>query len=284
MTAVHRATDPTRASPAEPSAVPGAPNPAPGAPAGGEHLGVVAVTQLRGGPGGTTFALGLAAAAAEHGSSWLVEADPAGGVLVGRCEQLRGDRSLVDLAFPGPYAAGGGLELATAAAQPLGHTNVVIAPEAPAQAYECVARPRHRWPAQLRALPGRVVVDCGRLFPGSPALDLLRLADVVVVVTSPEGGDVYRFVQWASEGQRVVESPLLVTSGPGRFPPKALAREVGDAYLGALPAAPREVDLLLRGASTTHRQLYRSELVRSLLGRLQSIDAVLAAAPRRSRP
>ncbi len=269
MTAVH----PRQAAP--PASGPATPE---------DHLGIVAVTQLRGGPGGTTFALGLAAAAAEHGTAWLVEADPAGGVLVGRCEQLNGTRSLVDLAFPGPHAPGGTLELATAAAQPLGHTRVVIAPEAPAQAYECVARPRHRWPSQLRSLPGRVVVDCGRLFPGSPALDLLRQADAVVVVVPAEGGDVYRFVQWASEGQRVVESPLLVTNGPGRFTPRAVAREVGDAYLGALPFAPREVELLERGASTTHRQLYRSELVRALLGRLQSIDAVLAAAPRRGVP
>lgn len=275
MTALYRRSSPGPDAPAADGAT--------AAPTG-PHLGVVAVTQLRGGPGGTTFALGLAAAAAEHGDAWLVEADPAGGVLVGRCERLSGERSLVDVAFPGPHASGTTLELVSAAAQPLGHTRVVIAPEAPAQAYECVARPRHRWPAHLRTLPGRVVVDCGRLFPGSPSLDLVRQADAVVVVTPPEGGDVYRFVQWASEGQRVVESPLLVTSGPGRFAPRDVAREVGDAYLGALPHAPREVDLLERGASTTHRQLYRSELVRALLGRLQSIDAVLAAAPGRAVP
>lgn len=270
MTATHRLETPR-------------PDPATAEPVG-EHLGLVAVTQLRGGPGGTTFALGLAAAAAEHGTAWLVEADPAGGVLVGRCEPLSGARSLVDLAFPGSHAPGGTVELAVAAAQPLGHTRVIIAPEAPAQAYECVARPRHRWPSQLCSLPGRVVVDCGRLFPGSPALDLLRQADAVVVVAPPEGGDVYRFVQWASEGQRVVESPLLVTSGPGRYPARAVAREVGAAFLGALPSARREVELLERGASTSHRQLYRSALVRSLLGQLQSIDAVLAAAPRPGAP
>ena len=251
---------------------------------------VIVVTQLRGGPGGTTFALALAAVAAEQGPSWLIEADPAGGVLVGRCASLTGDRSLVDLAFPGPTAPGDAAGLMTEAAQRLGHTSVVIAPEQPAQAYECVARPRFRWPAHLRSLPGRVVVDCGRLFPGSPSLDVLRHADVVVVVAPPEGGDVYRFVQWAADGQHLVEVPLLVTSGPGRFPARHIAREVGrgvardvgDAYLGPVPSAPHEVDLLERGASTSHRQLYRSELVRSMLARLQGIDAAVAAAPRRA--
>ena len=261
-------------------ALDGAPAVASSATADGANLSVVAVTQLRGGPGGTTFALGLAAAAAEHGRSWLIEADPAGGVLVGRCESLRGDRSLVDLAFPGPGVPTGTLELASAAAQPLGHASVVIAPEQPTQAFECVARPRHRWPAQLRRLPGRVVVDCGRLFPGSPALDVIRLADAVVVVVAPDGGDVYRFVQWAADG-REVDAPLLVTVGPGRFGARAVARDVGGAYLGAIPAAPVEVDLLQRGASTNHRRLYRSDLVRALLARLQAIDAVVAGAARR---
>lgn len=257
-----------------------APATEPSTTATGTNLSVVAVTQLRGGPGGTTFALGLAAAAAEHGRSWLVEADPAGGVLVGRCESLRGDRSLVDVAFPGPSAPTGVLELVSAAAQPLGHASVVIAPEQPAQAFECVARPRHRWPAQLRQLPGRVVVDCGRLFPGSPALEVIRHADAVVVVAAPDGGEVYRFVQWAADG-REVDAPLLVTVGPGRFGARAVARDVGGAYIGAIPAAPVDVDLLQRGASTNHRRLYRSDLVRALLARLQAIDAVVAGAPRR---
>ena len=259
------------------------PAPAPPAPVAANeprNLAVVAVTQLRGGPGGTTFALGLAAAAAEHGPSWLVEADPAGGVLLARCESLRGDRSLVDVAFPGPSAPAGVAALVEAAAQRLGHASVVLAPEAPAQAFECVARPRQRWPGQLRRLPGRVVVDCGRLFPGSPALDVMRHADVVVVVAPPAGGDVYRFVQWAADGQHA-DLPLLVTSGPGRFGTRAIARDVGGAYIGPIPYAPEEVALLERGASTTHRRLYRSELVRALLARLQAIDAAVAGAPRR---
>ena len=260
-----------------------APVPPPPAVAPLGHLGTVAVTQLRGGPGGTTFALGLAAVAAEQGMGWLIEADPAGGVLIGRREQLDGRRSLVDLAFPGAQAPVAPPELAASAAQTLGNTAVIVGPEQPTRAYECVARPKHRWPGNLRHLPGWVVVDCGRLFPGSPALDVLRYADAVVVVTPPEGGDVYRFTQWATEGQRVVESPVLVTSGPGRFSPRQLAREVGDAYLGPLPYAPKEVDLLERGASTSHRALYRSELVRSLLGRLQSIDAVVGANARSTR-
>jgi MinD-like ATPase involved in chromosome partitioning or flagellar assembly len=246
----------------------------------GANLAVVAVTQLRGGPGGTTFALGLAAAAAEHGRSWLVEADPAGGVLLGRCDTLTGERTLVDVAFGGAAATSDVVALAEAAGQPLGHASVVVAPESPAQAFECVARPRLRWPAHLRRLPGRVVVDCGRLFPGSPAVEVLRRADVVVVVTPPDGGDVYRFLRWAHEG-REVDAPLLVTSGPGRFGARAVARDVGDVYLGPIPSAPEAVDLLQRGASTTHRRLYRSDMVRALLARLQAIDAFVASAPRR---
>jgi hypothetical protein len=264
-----------------PRAVPSADAPdAPDAPGDDPlaHLGTVAVTQLRGGPGGTTFALGLAAVASEHGQGWLIEADPAGGVLLGRCRPLDGARSLVDLAFPGPQAPRAPSELAASAAQSLGRTSVIVGPEQPTTAFECVARPKHRWPASLRLLPGWVVVDCGRMFPGTPSLEVLRYADVVVVVTPPEGGDVYRFTQWATEGQRVVESPLLVTSGPGRFAPRQLARDVGEQYLVPVPHAPREVDLLERGASTSHRLLYRSELVRCLLGRLRTIEAVVAAA------
>jgi hypothetical protein len=242
---------------------------------------VVAMASLRGAPGTTTAALGLAAVAATRQPALLIEADPAGGVLIGRCADLEGAPTLEQLAFPDREAAGLPFPaLLERSMQRIGDLPVAVAPGDPFRASASVAGHRSRWVGNVHHLDALVVIDCGRLYPGSPAATIVRQADVVVLVCAPDGSDVVTAREWAMSqleltGDRSVlrDPPVLLTVGPGRYRPWRLARELGDQYLGALPYDPRAVSLLLRGGSPSHRALRRLDLVRALNTRL---DEVLA--------
>ena len=248
---------------------------------------IIAFTSVRGGPGATTTALACAALASERGDAVFVEADPTGGVLLGRCASLDGARSLLQLAFPDRDDRGRpATALVEAACQQLGDLSVVVAPANPNQAFEAVARSRSRWPQMLAELDMTVVVDCGRLFPGTPVTSILRVADVVVVVASPEAADVLAYLEWAAGTDASVGAltpPMLVTVGPGRFGGSHLIRELGASYVGDVPHETRSVDLLWRGTSTRHRSLSRTSFVRSIGALNESVDRVLRHVERQDR-
>jgi len=243
-------------------------------------VSVVAIASLRGGPGATTVAVGLAAVAAERGPALLIEADPSGGVLLARCPSLDGARTLVHLAFPDRDEAAAGIANVVArVAQRLGELSVITAPVNPAQATEALARPRSRWPSRLDEVPGLVVVDCGRLYPATPAASVLRAADAVVLVSSPEAEDLIGFTDWAraaNEPGPLFDAPCLVTVGRGRFREWHITRELGATYWGSVPHAPDVVDLLWRGTSTRHRRVARSAFVRAMHSKLDELGQVLA--------
>lgn len=240
---------------------------------------IVAFTSVRGGPGATTTAVACAAVASERSNVLFVEADPTGGVLLGRCESLDGSRSLLQLAFPDRDDRGRpGTVLVEAARQKLGDLDVIVAPANPNQALEAVARSRSRWPQLLAELDATVVVDCGRLFPGTPATAVLRVADVIVIVASPEAADVLAYVEWSAGGELeplgAGRGPLLVSVGPGRFGEWHLTRELGASFAGNVAHAPAAVQLLWRGTSTRHRSLARTPFVRSVASLTTTIERV----------
>lgn len=246
---------------------------------------IVAMASLRGAPGTTTAGLGLAAVAATRQPALFIEADPAGGVLIGRCPSLEGTPTLEQLAFPEREAASLPFPaLLERCMQRLGDLPVAVGPADPFRASASVAGHRSRWVSNILHLDAVVIVDCGRLYPGSPAATIVRQSDVLVLVCAPDGSDVVTAREWAMSqleltGDRSMlrDPPVLLTVGSGRYRPWRLARELGDQYLGALPHDPRAVSLLLRGGSPSHRALRRLELIRSLNSRL---DEVLAHAAR----
>jgi hypothetical protein len=240
---------------------------------------IIAFTSVRGGPGATTTALACAAVAGERSNVLFVEADPTGGVLLGRCDSLDGGRSLLQLAFPDRDERGRpGEVLVDAARQKLGDLDVIVAPANPNQAFEAIARSRSRWPQLLAELDATVVVDCGRLFPGTPATSLLRVADVVVVVASPDAADVLAYLEWSTGADLAtggaISGPVLVSVGPGRFGEWHLTRELGSSFAGNVVHAPAAVQLLWRGTSTRHRSLARTPFVRSVASLADTLERV----------
>ncbi len=230
---------------------------------------IITVTSWRG-VGCTTTALLMAATLAEEGSAWLIEADPAGGVLAGRvhldAHQLGG---LEKIAFPNDGVDG--VDAFAAVAHPSGALRVVAAPAEPFRAYACHT-PRLPWTPVLHELDGPVVLDAGRLRAGSPVMPLLELADAAVLVTSPEVCAAVASTEWLHAAGRV--SPLdaaldvsnvfvVVVDQPGgvAFGQGPVATELGDAYGGWLPWDPTVVDLVQRGASLEDRRVRRSGLV-----------------------
>ncbi|MBI4933158.1 MAG: hypothetical protein HY828_04725 [Actinobacteria bacterium] len=227
---------------------------------------IIAVTSWRG-VGATTVALLVAASIAEHDEAWFVEADPAGGTLSGRMifapHELGG---LERVAFP--------VELTTpaeslhAVAQHRGRLHLVTTPADPFRGHACHA-PRVPWVPALHDLPGSVVIDIGRVRAGTPARPVLAMADVVLLVTSPEVSSAVSTAEWVQAAGRVsasdpgldeAEVRVVVVDAPTGlgFARSTLRSEHWDAWL---PWDPAAVDLIHRGAEIDDRRLRRNALV-----------------------
>lgn len=217
---------------------------------------IIAVGSWRG-VGTTTAALALAASLSRScDDTWLVEADPAGGVLSARIRFHDGMvGGLERVAFPVELA-----DMATHAqsvAHHLGALRVVSAPADPFRAHAC-HRPRSPWAPSLRSLGAHVVVDIGRVRVGTPAWPVVEQADLMVVVTTPEVAAVVSSVEWLRDGGHVAGAErglpdgigrLLVVDAPGGvgFPRRRLEQELADELVGWLPWDVSGVDQLHRG-------------------------------------
>jgi hypothetical protein len=146
---------------------------------------LIAVTYVKGRPGATTVALGLAAVAAAGARPVVVECDPSGGDLMLR-HQLAAKPSIVDLAA----AARGSADTETvfrAAVQSAAvgevEVAVVAAPAGGGQTRAALPELADAGRHVLTTGDRLVVADCGRLEVGSPSWGVLRLADVVLVLS-----------------------------------------------------------------------------------------------------
>jgi hypothetical protein len=229
---------------------------------------ILTVGATKGTCGVTTTAMALAAAAAEYGPAWLVEADPSGGSLAGTATSIETAPGLEQLGFDRVTVSGTVLgELA----QGLGGVGVVVLPADPYRAWVTVAQPRSPWRDALRQLPGVVVVDVGRIFPETPAWPMVSIADRVVLVSAPTPMGLAATIAWRDEGGRVTSRPDMVVPEDVdlvvAFPaPKAyrtgmvftaaeLPAQLGPRFAGVVPWDASAVELLQRGADLRHRSL-----------------------------
>ena len=243
---------------------------------------VIAVGSWRG-VGASTTALLLASAAATFGyESWLIEADPAGGVLACRAPALTGVDSLARVAFmpsdePMPATL-------LASARRLGPVRVVTGPWDSFQAWSAVASPRRIWVDALRRVGDVVVVDVGSLRGGQvPSWPIIERADTLVMVTNPDAAALTSTVAWMdAKGQSapgvaglsldtarlvVVDSPAGVTE---RFGPQ-IAGELDGRLAGWWDWEPRVVDHVLRGGSLDHRAVRRHDLAITAIATLDGL-------------
>lgn len=160
----------------------------------------------------------------------LVDCDPAGSEWLLR-PGIRPEPGLVTLAMAGrrELAASAAVVHAQSVGQGL---DVVVGPAAARQASSALEILGERLGAHLAGLAGfDVVADCGRLAPASPALGVVRAADLVVLVSRPAVGEMVHLAPWVeqlvSEGRLV--GVVLVDRGR-RFREVAYeAAEVADA-------------------------------------------------------
>jgi hypothetical protein len=132
------------------------------------------------------------------------------------------------------------------------------------QARAALASTGGRLAATLAGLAGTdVLVDCGRLDPGSPALELARAADLVVAVTRPVVTEVHHL----ATRMATLDVPVpvgLVVVGDRPYGPIDVADSVGVVGpLASVADDPRGAAALAAGWDPTSRLLRKSELVRS---------------------
>ena len=191
---------------------------------------MIVVGSVSGAPGASTVALGMAGLWPDR-PALLVEADPAGGVLAARFG-LREDPGTGSLAAAARH--GHRVENAGPFVQHLPlYFPVVPAPGGAERAAGTVAVLAAHPDTALAGLAPMVIVDVGRLYPGSPALNLVRAAAAVVLVAWP--GTEYlnhldtRLPDLPSTGMGVA------LTGRGGFPAGEVAHRLGVPVWAQLP-------------------------------------------------
>ncbi len=222
------------------------------------------------GIGGTTTALATAAGLAAAGHRpWLVEADPAGGVLAARLAGSGPAASGLEwVAFPAQRATVP--ELFAAASREHASVRMVLAPGDPFRAWSC-HRPRLPWVPALRELDGPVVVDLGRLGAG-PHGALLAQLDVLLLVANPDTVSLAASLEWAVAHGRVAPGAealplditrIVVVDAPVVAEPVSRAdvqAELRERDAGWLPWSPQGVAMMHAGRAVADRELRRDKL------------------------
>ncbi len=214
--------------------------------------------------GVTTLALGLAATWPSRSDSGgrrvlLVEADPAGGTLAA-ASGWPPEPSLVSLAAAA--RRGGDPALVWEHCQQLpGGAEVLAAPALGEQARSAVGMLGSLL-GRLGELEADVLVDCGRLDPGSPALSLWERADTALLAARPRLADLQALASWL-EGRPDVRALGVVMVGDGPYTDGEITEALGLPLLCRLPWDPDAVEALTAVAASA-RQLRLAPLVRSV--------------------
>lgn len=225
----------------------------------------IALASAKHGPGVTTAAVALAAAFGD--GAVVIECDPAGGDIAART-RLAVEPGLVTLAASGRHA-GASLDVLRHAQALPGGGVAVVAPPDPDMAATAVATIASRLCHSAGA--GLTVIDCGRLFSGSPSQPALAVADLVVLVLEPSVTAVEHARTRVASLRRIGAhnvSALLVGSRP--YSPTEVEHALAVPVLGAIAVDPRGVAALHAGTGARRSVLVRS--ARSVLDAVSRVD------------
>jgi MinD-like ATPase involved in chromosome partitioning or flagellar assembly len=255
---------------------------------------LVAVTYVKGRPGATTTALGLAAVAPADARPVVLECDPAGGDVM-RHLDLAATPSLVDLAAAARGATNveaafvAGRQTAMVAGELV---PVVVAPAGGAQTRAALPELTGTGRAVLTTPERLVIADCGRLAPGSAAWPLLRLADVVLVMARARTDELAHLREALAELVDVGAGRLVVLLAAGGVYPAADVAEVLSAHvaeelardpasLGVLGPLPTDgkAAAVLAGELVAGRKWRRLPLMRAYADLLTDLAADLPINP-----
>lgn len=221
---------------------------------------------LHGSPGVTTSAL-LVAGCLSKGV--VVEADPDGGVLAVRYGLGR-EPGLATLAAAGALEPVGWWDHAQSASR----VPVLVGPEAPQSAAALWSHAGTSLARTLTSVDADVVVDAGRLRPGTVVEPLLALADLVVIVVRPRVEDLVILSHRLTDLRRRCRALGVVLIGPGKYRPGEVRAQLDVGVLGELP----EDRGCLRRLNGDGLPLPPRALTRTVLGRAaRTLAATLTA-------
>lgn len=231
---------------------------------------LVAVCSLKGSPGVTTLAIALAARWPGGARRVLVECDPSGGDVAARFS-LAASPGLVSLAaamrrgsdpallWRHTQRLPGGLAVISAhpgADQTHVALTALVSDTAPGEESVIVQAARD---------PGVVVIaDCGRADSTSPALPLIRAAEVMLLVSRTHADDLAHLVTRLETVGRWSARPALVLTGDG-YGTADITRELGVPALARIPEDRRGAAVLC-GRPGGRRGPARSPLGRAAAG------------------
>ena len=240
-------------------------------------MSIIAVGSAKASPGVTCLSVGL-------GLSWesttgrravLVEADGDGGVLAARFG-LSSTPSLVELSGTARHELT--IDRLQASCQPLaGQLPALLAPGCGQTATLVLSTLTQRLVEGLGRLDDiDAVVDVGRVRPDSPAVELIKHCDLLVLVVRPHFDQLVPLVHQA---RRVVSDDIptaLVCVGDRPYPPTEMAKASQLHLLGVMADEPRMAHVLEAGLPDHQRHrrllLWRTltELVHRIHFRLQA--------------
>jgi MinD-like ATPase involved in chromosome partitioning or flagellar assembly len=227
-------------------------------------MSLLAIASPKGAPGATTAAVALGAVWPRR--ALVVECDPAGGDLAARFH-LPPEPGLLSLGVVARRGQLAGEDVWAHVQQLPRGLEVLIGLRAPEQA-RGLGRLWSLLPAALAELDADVLVDCGRLAAGSPVEDLIRRADLALLVARPtvEGVAHLTYRLEALARADVTAGVVLIGEQPfhRRDVEAALAgQEIPAPVLGVLADDPRGA-AMLGGQPGSERWLGRvSPLIRS---------------------
>jgi MinD-like ATPase involved in chromosome partitioning or flagellar assembly len=231
----------------------------------------IAFASAKASPGVTTALAALAMTWPEERALHVAELDPAGGDLAVRFD-LSPEPGLVTLAAAGRR----GLDVPTflahtqvlpvaepgsnGSAGPL-RRHVLVGPVGAEQSLAALSALRGGLHKALASLSTDVLVDCGRLDPGTPTDEVVNHADLLVVVARPVVAEVHHLTTRLATLRPKALSLLLVGDRP--YTVAEVAATVGASPLASLPADPRAALALAEGMPWASGALRRSRLLRS---------------------
>jgi hypothetical protein len=226
-------------------------------------MATVAVASVKGSPGVTTLALALATVW-PAGPGTVVEFDPAGGDLAGRCG-LYDQAGLVGLAAATARRAEVNLD-GYCQRLPSG-VRVVAAPAAAEQARAAALLAiGHGWRPTTIDRDSLLTLDLGRLAPQDPALSLLPAADLLLIVC---GGQFTDLAHLSAALPGIAEAARgrvgLVMVGDSPWPVREVAAVLRVPVYGVLPVDARAARLLPTVNSTRRAVRWRLVAAVSLL-------------------
>ena len=227
--------------------------------------------------GTTTAAMALAAVWPSDRRLLLAEFDPAGGDLAARFG-LPGEPGLVSLAAAARRRLTEAEVWEHTQSLP-GGLAVLVGPPSAEQSHAAIKAVAGRFVAVLGEADADVFVDCGRLGPGTPVLEVAHQAALAVLVARPTVEEVTHLRARVEALRPAPAEVVVVLVGERPYPAAQVAAAVGAEVVGVLADDPRAAELLA-GRGSGDRALRRSALIRSAAETAEAIWTRLAASTR----